>query len=545
MNDAEVIVVGAGHNGLICAAYLARAGIDTVLLEARSAVGGCASTVSDLGARFNICNCDHTMVRALPIFDDLDLESYGLEYLESEVGFVNQFYDESPPWLFFHDQERTLDSLSVSYPGQVAGYRRYLEDAIPVARTIIEMARTPPTARRLLGVVARRRAEGAARLLSWSRRSAADVFGEYFTDWRIVMPAVSTGPTCWGVPYTTPGTGLAAAAYAIRHLVRSGRPKGGSGALTDSVCRSFEAAGGRVRCDSLVESLTVTDGFVCGVQLADGTSLRADAVVAACDPHRVFVDWLGEVPARARRLASKWRSASVPDGYESKVDAVLSGLPTHPAATGLDERFSSLDLLGPTTVVCPSPEQLGEAFELRAKGEVAQCPTILLNIPSVLDDTMQPRPDQHVLSLEVLFTPYARLGGWPGSSEPERWLDIWASFFGTDARDLITDWRVMTPDRYETEFHMHRGHAPAYAASPLSTLAGSARELSRYRTAVTGLYLSGAATFPGAGIFGAPGRNAASVVLHDRRSRTGRAAGVLRHRIGQVYGAIPNRGSDS
>ena len=79
MNDAEVIVVGGGHNGLICAAYLARAGVQTVLLEARDSVGGCASTVNDLGARFNICACDHSLIRALPLIDELDLVHYGLD----------------------------------------------------------------------------------------------------------------------------------------------------------------------------------------------------------------------------------------------------------------------------------------------------------------------------------------------------------------------------------------------------------------------------------------------------------------------------------
>ena len=148
-----MVVVGAGHNGLICAAYLARAGIDTLLLEARPAVGGCASTVSDLDARFNICNCDHTMVRAMPIADELDLASHGLRYLEPEISAVHQFHDGAEPWVFFHDVERHLDALAASYPGEVAGYRRYLADATPVAQLALAMARTPPSVARMLGTV--------------------------------------------------------------------------------------------------------------------------------------------------------------------------------------------------------------------------------------------------------------------------------------------------------------------------------------------------------------------------------------------------------
>ncbi|MGZ0220662.1 MAG: FAD-dependent oxidoreductase, partial [Acidimicrobiales bacterium] len=84
----DVIVVGAGHNGLICAAYLARAGIETELIEARSDVGGCASTVTDLGARFNICNCDHTLIRGMPVINELELETFGLHYLEPDASSI-------------------------------------------------------------------------------------------------------------------------------------------------------------------------------------------------------------------------------------------------------------------------------------------------------------------------------------------------------------------------------------------------------------------------------------------------------------------------
>ncbi|MGB1650355.1 MAG: FAD-dependent oxidoreductase, partial [Acidimicrobiales bacterium] len=88
MYDAEAIVIGGGHNGLICAAYLAKAGVTTILVEARDSVGGCASTVADMGARFNICACDHSLIRAMPLIDELNLSSHGLDYLEPEATYV-------------------------------------------------------------------------------------------------------------------------------------------------------------------------------------------------------------------------------------------------------------------------------------------------------------------------------------------------------------------------------------------------------------------------------------------------------------------------
>ncbi|MEL7157349.1 MAG: NAD(P)/FAD-dependent oxidoreductase [Actinomycetota bacterium] len=538
--DGDVLVVGAGHNGLICAAYLARAGLDVVLVEARDDVGGCASTVSDLGARFNICNCDHTMIRAMPVLDELDLAAHGLRYLDPDASFIGAFHDDHPPWLFFHDVEEHLEALAASMPGQVEGYRRYLADALPVAALAIEMARTHPNAGRLAGTALRLRAAGAARLLEWSKRSAEEVLTRYFDDWRMWMPAVSTGPTVWGVHPATPGTGLAAAGYATRHLIRTGRPQGGSGALTDAVRASFEAAGGIVRCGARVERLLVDDGRAVGVGLSDGTELRGQAVVAACDPKRVFVDWVGETPPAARRAVARWRRGPTPDGYESKIDGVLDALPRYRFAEGIDVD-RGIDLAGPTTVVSPSPADLADAHRARQDGRVAERPTILVNVPSALDPHMMTAEGGHVLSLEVLFTPYALAGGWPASGEPARWLRLWADLAGPGTLDSVVDWRVMTPDRYEREFGMHRGHTPSYAGTPLSALLGRERELTRYRSPIAGLYLSGAATFPGAGVFGAAGRNTAAVVQADLGGPVGSRLAPLRRRVLAASGALGRR----
>ena len=451
----------------------------------------------------------------------------GCEYLEPEVSAIHRFHDGSTPWLFFHEVDRHLDALSRHIPHAVDGYRRYLADATPVAELVLAMARTTPSLLKMSASVLSKRAAGAARLLDWSRRSHADVMARYFDDWHMVMPGVSTGPTVWGAPHTAPGTGMAAALYATRHLVKSGRPRGGSGGFTDAVRASFEAAGGRVRCASTVDRLLVRDGAVVGVRLHDGTEVLAGTVVAACDPQRVFVDWLDDIPPVAQRLVDQWRQRPVLDGYESKLDGVLAGLPHWRDGATLAAVAGGADLLGPTTVVSPSPAQIAEAHELRSRGRVAPLPTFLVNVPTVLDTNMQPSADQHVLSLEVLFTPYALEGGWPGSSEPGRWLEVLDGLMEPGTLQLDR-WRSMTPDRYEAEFSMHRGHTPSYAGPPLSAFFGRHRETTRYRTPIEGLYLSGAGTFPGAGVFGASGRNAADAVKHDRDRRVRPLAAVRR-----------------
>jgi phytoene dehydrogenase-like protein len=134
------------------------------------------------------------------------------------------------------------------------------------------------------------------------------------------------------------------------------------------------------------------------------------------------------------------------------------------------------------------------------------------NTPSVLDLMMRAGAD-HVFSLEVLFTPYRLPGGWTGSPEPQRWLDVFSTLVEPGFLDGVRRWRAMTPEAYEREFFMPRGYATSFAGGPLAALLGRERELTRYETPVKGLYLTGAATFPGAGVWGASGRNAATVVL--------------------------------
>ena len=209
----------------------------------------------------------------------------------------------------------------------------------------------------------------------------------------------------------------------------------------------------------------------------------------------------------------------VPEGYESKIDAVLNELPEPTWGDKIRATHNGLDPLGQTTIISPSPQDLVQAHEMRPLGKVATKPTMLIDIPSVPDPTLKTASGGHILSLEVLFTPYSTPGGWESSNEPRRWLDIWGSFMKSEGIEKVEKWRVMTPENYENEFSMHKGHTPSFGTSPLSTFFGRDKELTRYKTSIDGLYLSGAATYPGAGIVGISGKNAAYVVsqaIHNR-----------------------------
>lgn len=508
----DVAVLGAGHNGLIAAAYLARAGLRTLLLEARGTVGGCASTVEAVGARVNICNCDHLLVRAMPIADELDLADFGLRYLDVEPAGISRFWDGHATWTAWHDLETTLDGLRRTYPGEVDGYRRFVRAALPVAELLVELAQQTPGPS-VLGSVLRRRPAAARRLWTWSRRSAQSLLADFFGHEALMLPALATGPIVWGLDGSTPGTGLGALGYAARHLVRMGRPVGGSGGLTEAVRRSFEAAGGVVRCGTRVESVLVDNGRrasggrVAGVRLAGGEVVESAAAVVACDPGVVAL----EGSARRGGFVKRWTPGRR-DGYESKLDAVLAEPPVYRQAP---DGVEAAEALVPTTFVLPGLDDLGEALAASAEGRVGERPVFYANVPSALDHTMRPPGGGEVFSLEVLYTPYALAGGWPGSAEPARWLETYGEMVQPGFADTVLDWRAMTPPSYEEQFSMPRGHAASFSGSPLSALLGRPRHLTRYTTPIGGLFCAGAATFPGAGVWGASGRNVASVVARS------------------------------
>jgi phytoene dehydrogenase-like protein len=513
--DYDAIVVGAGHNGLICAAYLARAGLDTLLVEARDTVGGCASTVDTLGARVNICNCDHAVFRSTPVMDELGLERFGLRYLDVDPAQWNLSTAGGAAWPVFHDVDRTLDALALTHPGEVAGYRRYARAAVPVARLLLDLANDVPTPGSVGRAVWRGRARGVTALLRWRNRCVGDVLRSFFGSEPLLGPAVAAGPAVWGLAPSTPGTGLGALTYALKHAGRMGRPVGGSGALPLAVQAAFEAAGGTLRCGSRVSAVVCEGDAVRGVRLVDGTEITATRVVVASDPSVALVEWLLDAPPGSRALVERWRSAPRPEGYESKVDAVVSMLPTYRQVDPRVAERLGVDPLVATMVIAPGLDELDRAHAALGAGRVAAQPLFLANVPSVLDPTMiVPGPDGgHVFSLETLYTPYRLAGGWAGSTEPSRWLEVYAGLLAPGFLDGVRRWRVMTPIAYEQEFLLPRGHATSFAGGPLTALLGRQPELTRYETPVRGLFLTGAATFPGAGVWGASGRNAAGVVL--------------------------------
>jgi phytoene dehydrogenase-like protein len=507
-HDFDAIVIGGGHNGLVCAAYLARGGMRTLVIEARHAVGGTAASERWAGAMVNICNCDHVTFRTTPIVEELGLAEHGLQYAELDPAQVNLTWGGGPAWFSYHSVEQTVESIARSYPKEAKGYRKYLKAALPAVRLVFDAANEPPSLGGLTRKVWEKKGAGVSTLLRWSRRSAADVMRDYFDTDALQAPGLLVGPMVWGISPELPGSGLGALTYAMRHAGHVGRPIGGAGQVPLTVLKSYEAAGGHLRTSTKVAAITCEGRRVRGVVLEDGTEITAGVVVSACNPHDTFLKWLRDPPPQAKPLVERWRSIPHDDGYESKIDAVLTKVPHLRAAAegGLP------DDLACTYAIAPSVADMHRGYQMIARGEVLERPGLLANTPTVADPGLDP-DGRHVLSLEALFTPYGLPGGWASSSEPSRWLDLFGSLAEPGFRHTIVEWRAMTPDRYEREFHLPHGHATSFAGGPLAALRNKNPELTKYQTPVRGLYLTGAATFPGAGVWGASGRNAARKVL--------------------------------
>ena len=530
------VVIGAGHNGLVCAAYLAKAGISVLVVEARSSIGGCASTETAFGgALVNICNCDHAMIRTTPIAEELDLARHGLQYLDVEPSYLFQSWVGGPAWFLFNDVERTIESLGYSYPSEVENYRRYLRKALPVARMITDIGQGMPTPGSVSAKVLRSpvvASKAVPTLLQWTRRSVGDVVRSFFDTEQLRGPVVSAGPSVWGVGPDAPGSGLGAIGYALRHVSQLGRPVGGSGALTDAIGASLRAEGGCIRLSTRVTGIACEGTTTRGVWVqptndsgdARDEFIEAPIVVVATDPRKALVEWLRNPPSAAHALITRYRTAPVHDGYESKVDAVLT---ESYRANGVDDAMLarlgiSVAVSGqPTMMVSKSLADLAADHALLQNGRIADRPQFFIQRPSALDPLVSAaiaRAERHeVFSLEILWTPYELAGGWARTDEPTRWLrkvsELVTTESGRPFDETIDQWRLMGPLEYETQFSMHRGHAPSFSGTPITALLGRNPEQTRYETPVKGLFLTGAATFPGAGVWGAPGRNAATAIL--------------------------------
>jgi phytoene dehydrogenase-like protein len=523
MSVHDVIFIGAGHNGLVAASLLAKAGLKPLILERRSIVGGAAIT-EEVYPGFRCSTLAHTAQPADAIMTELRLAQHGLELIKSD------------PWLFAPCRDGRSLMLSGNEAASVASIaqfserdaRTYPEFAAVLGRigTFVSkvMATTPPDIEdssradlwTLLKLGRRFRGLGkkdAYRLLRWAPMPAADFISEWFESepLRAVMAGAGIFGTAFG-PRSAGSTAvllmrMSGAGDRTPRLVR-----GGLGGLTAALASAARAAGAVIRLDADVRRIDVREGRATGVTLTSGEELRAKAIVSNADPRRTFLGMIDPInlePGFLGRIRS-YRSL----GTVAKINLALSGLPTFRAALSSSD---GVQALAGRIHIGPDLEYLERAFDASKYGEYSARPYLDVTIPSITDPGLAQAPG-HVMSICAQFAPYhLRVSDWraAGGAFADNVIET-LSEYAPNLRSLILHRQVITPAELESTYgltggHMFHGELALDQLFTMRPLLGWAR----YRTPIAGLYLCGAGTHPGYGVSGLCGMNASREILKD------------------------------
>jgi phytoene dehydrogenase-like protein len=522
----DALVVGAGHNGLVTACYLAKAGVKTLVVEKNDWVGGAAVSRS-LHPGFTYSNCSYVSSLFRPeIMRDLELPKHGLQILPYEGGAV--LTRDGGYLATYRDHDANRREFARHSKRDAEAYDRYSRDVMRFCRFIRPLLlRTPPDPTSLrprdlgeLAYLARQlNALSETEILEMVRfwtMSIADYLDEYFE-----TPVIKAYLTVSAIIGTALGPMSPGSAYVLLHHYMGdvdgnvgawGFARGGMGAITHALAASFRASGGEIRTGTGVARIVVRDGRATGVVLDDGSEIAAARVVSNMDAKRTF---LGCVDARdlpepflKRIRAFKTRGSS------GKLNIALDGLPRFPALpAGAPSMKGDLHFTD-------SIERMEMAYDDWKAGQWSRDPFLDCMIPTLIDPTMTP-PGKHFMSV---FVQYA-----PPKIEGRDWTDADRDAFGETClnqieayapgfRDLVLHAEVRTPRELEAEVGLTEGSifqgeltfdqllfnrpVPGYA---------------QYRSPIAGLWMCGSSTHPGGGVMGAPGRNAAAEILRDAR----------------------------
>jgi phytoene dehydrogenase-like protein len=530
MSD-RVVIIGAGHNGLVTAFYLAKAGMRPLVLERREVVGGAVVT-EEFHKGFRCSTLAHAAGPLLPrVARGLELGRHGLSLITPEVRVFAPGAD-GRSLSIYADAARTARELAGLSAHDAGRYAEFEESFARIGRVLAPLlARTPPSVDRPtagdlwhLGKLGKDfRGLGrrdAYRLLRWGPMAVADLAAEWFETELLRAVVAARGITgAFAGPWSA-GTSvplLLQAAFGGSPVAPASFVRGGMGALTRALADAAREAGAEIRTQASVERVVVRDGAAAGVALEGGEEIEARAVVSNADPRRTFlrlVDPTDLDPDFLTKLRG-YRSA----GAAAKVNLALAGLPRFDALkeTGAD----AASRLSGRIHVGPDIDYLERAFDAAKYGDYSPSPYMDITIPTLTDPQLAPE-GRHVMSVYVQFAPYElKEGDW--ASRREEFGDAVVktlSEYAPGLEDLILHRQVITPFDLEETYALTGGHTlhgemsfdQFFTFRPVIGFA-------QYRSPIKGLYLCGAGAHPGGGVTGASGANASREILKDLGSR--------------------------
>ncbi len=524
----DAILIGAGHNGLICASYLARAGLSVLVLERRHLVGG-ATVTEELypGFKYTVCSYVVSLLRP-QIIADLDLPRHGFELLPLD-GTLTPLPD-GDHLMRWHDSAATRLELMRHSVADAEAYEHFGKRMYHLCMAVRPiLGRVPPDPTSLapgnllqMGRVGRdfgRHREHLFDLARLMTMSSADYLEEHFE-----TPALLGTLSASGIIGTFLGPRSPGSAYVMLHHYMGeidgqfrawGLPRGGMGGLAESLASAARSFGVEIRTEAATERILVEKGRAVGVVLAgSGEEIRARTVVSSADPKRTFLQMLqpDEVDPELRSAIERYKIR----GSSGKVNLSLDALPEFTCLQGKSPEETRRYLSGALSI-SPDIDYLERAYDDAKYGRFSRRPYMDIVIPSLIDPSMAP-PGKHVMSIFVAYAPYELAEGhWEEQREPfgDAVIDT-LSQYSPDLKDLILHRQVVTPWDMEqtiglTQGNIFHGELTLEQLFFLRPAAGNAA----FRTSVPQLYLCGSGSHPGGGVMGAPGQLAAQVILQD------------------------------
>lgn len=515
MADCDILIVGAGHNALICAGYLAKAGYKVLVVERRHKVGGAVVTEEHIpGFKFDLGGSAHILIHHTPIVQDLQLEQYGLDYIDIDPLFFMP-YPDGTSITIYKDIDKTVESIAAVDPVDAENYRTFIHTWQDIAEASVEAFNAPPTPMNLIQSLGIKSNLGDKR---WERLS--DILRGYGQMLRgqfqnekvpslIAWMAAQSGP-----PPTEPFSAPFAFWHPMYHVSGMKRPRGGSGELTQALQRMIEAHGGKIITNAPVKRILVEQGRAIGIETQNGEQYTAKrAVVSGAHVHTTMQMLGDDLPKDAQTLLKKSR---VGNGFGMILRCAMNELPNYtaaPTASGeIGEHHRALQF------ICPTMGYLDAAYGDYLGGKVSHDPALISMTFSAIDPSLAPA-GKHTMFLWGQYYPYELASGanWDEIAEEiaEGMLDKLAEY-APNVKSAVIGKLIETPLYLERELGLLRGNVMHLEMSvDQMFMMRPALTMSNYRAPVKGLYFTGASTHPGGGIMGAAGRNAAQVILHD------------------------------